>query len=451
MKASIALSLTGIALLLGLGAVKVSPLARVATGFVTQEVCSGTFISGLPPEQIFSQTAAAMPGVGAVRSSLHFEVDQEKQEVTTTFLGQARSRAVFQEGRGCTLIYDQRQPTPLTLAAQPTGAEAPLITASNPKLRQAIEGAFTESGSLPRATHAVVVMQNGKVIGEQYAPGYTIQTPIHGFSATKSFTSALIGLLVTQHKLTLNGPLPIAQNPHPAITVEQLLRHTSGLDMGDSLGSSLANVFDRVNQMKFAEADMAGFALASKLKTAPGTSWQYHDGNYLILSRLIRDATGGTPEGVMQFASSELFDPLGMHSVTIEFDATGTPNGASQMFASARDWAKFGQLYLNDGVVQGKRLLTSEWIAYTLTPTPNAWVGMGAGFWVNSDHSRGANQRVQEGMPQEAYMARGAFGQYLVMVPSKQLVIARFGTSGQSGDEAGVARLVADVMKAVTE
>jgi CubicO group peptidase (beta-lactamase class C family) len=296
-----------------------------------------------------------------------------------------------------------------------------------------------------------VVLKDGRVIAERYAPGYGIDTPIGGFSATKSVTSALIGVLVRKGKLAADEPAPVAawQNPadpHHVITIDHLLRHTSGLKMGSSLNASLASAFDPVNQMKYIERDMAGFAERADVETAPGTVWNYHDGNFLVLSRIIRDAVGGRAADVMQFARRELFDPLGMRNVTLEFDATGTPEASSQMFASARDWARFGLLYLNDGVAGARRLLPEGWVRYSALPTPAAWAGMGAGFWTNLGDSKGARFRTGLGMPRDSFYASGVLGQYVVIVPSQRLVIARFGVSGNQYDIEGVSKLVADVI-----
>src|SRR6202040_3797557 len=114
-------------------------------------------------------------------------------------------------------------------------------------------------------------------------------------------------------------------------------------------------------------------------------------------SHLIRDATGGTPADVLRFAHAELFGPLGMRHATLEFDGAGTPEGSSQMLASARDWARFGMLYLNDGVVGCKRILPEGWGTYSAAPTPNAFVGYGAGFWTNLGDSMGARTRIENG------------------------------------------------------
>jgi CubicO group peptidase (beta-lactamase class C family) len=201
--------------------------------------------------------------------------------------------------------------------------------------------------------------------------------------------------------------------------------------------------------MKFMERDMAAYAESTALATTPGSAWNYSDGNSIILSHLIRQATGGHPADVLRFARSELFEPLGMHNVTLEFDGAGTPEGSSQLLASARDWARFGLLYLSDGVVGGQRILPEGWVNYSASPTPGGWVGIGAGFWTNRGDSFGANYRAARGMPRDAFFAKGTIGQYVIIVPSERLVIVRLGRSPNWPAEAdGVFQLVSDVIAA---
>jgi CubicO group peptidase (beta-lactamase class C family) len=259
---------------------------------------------------------------------------------------------------------------------------------------------------------------------------------------------------VRKGALTLDQPVPVAawQNPgdpRHAITVDQLLRHTAGLAIGSSLQASLASALEPVNQMKFMKSDMAAYAESFNLETAPGSVWNYNDGNFIVLSHLIRNAAGGHASDVLRFARQQLFAPLGMRNVTLEFDASGNPEGSSQMLASARDWARFGMLYLNDGVVGGKRILPEGWVKYSASPTPNAWVGYGAGFWTDLGDSFGANYRIEHGMPRDAFFAKGTIGQYVVIIPSERLVIARLGRSPNWPPEVdGVFQLVSDVVVA---
>jgi CubicO group peptidase (beta-lactamase class C family) len=434
---------------------------RVATGFIAGELCSATFVSGLDPEQVFNEITAATSGAGLIAWGFHVDVDRNRRQVTTTLFGGGESRAVYRDGLGCMpALGDVPADTTLPRGDTETPALLPEIAGpapvetSNPELRRALDDAFAEpGGSLSRHTRAIVVVKDGRVIAERYAPGYGVATPLHGFSMTKSVIGALVGVLVRQGRLAVGQPAPLAQwrdpgDPHHAITIDELLRHTSGLKLGSSLSASLGSTLAPVNRMKFVVRDRAAFAADAPLEAAPGTLWNYQDGNYVILSRILRDATGGHAADVLQFAQRELFGPLGMNHVTLEVDATGTPEGSSQMFAPARTWAKFGLLYLNDGVVGGKRILPEGWAAYSARPTSGAFVGYGAGWWTNLGDSEGAQRRIGFGMPRDAIHARGQFGQYVIVIPSQRLVIVRLGMTSNGGDGEGVSHFVADVIAA---
>ena len=444
-------------------AARAHDVPKVATGFIANVVCTETFVSGLDPEKTLTETTDATPGSHLLTWAMDLHVDRARKDVTVTLLGLGRSHAVYRNGAGCYLDHGGTAaeivvpPTDHGTALLPDSAGPAPVQPADPQLAAALDRAFAEPEQPPfRRTRAVVVMKDGRIIAERYADGFGIDTPLLGFSVIKSVTSALIGILVRQGKLALDKPAPVAawrdpKDPRHAITVDELLRHTAGLGLGSSLQASLGAAFEPVNRMKFMEDDMAGYAESIALATPPGSAWNYHDGNYLILSRLIRDAVGGAPSDYLRFARDELFAPLGMRHVTIEFDASGTPEGSSQMLASARDWARFGQLYLDDGVAGGKRILPEGWVKYSAAPTPDAFVGYGAGFWTNLGHSRGANYRLSEGWPRDAFFAKGSIGQYVIIVPSQRLVIARFGrTVNFPLDADGVSQLVRDVIAATT-
>lgn len=446
-----------------LTAARARDVPKVATGFVASVLCSQTFVSGLDPERVFQETTAAMPGTGLISWALDYKVDRVRKDVTVTLLGLGRSHAVYREGFGCYLDHGgavaevslpsvEAKPPPALL---PDIAGPSLVAPETPQLGAALDRAFAEPETPPfRRTRAVIVLKEGRVVAERYAEGCGIDTPVLGFSATKSVMSALAGILVRKGMLALDQPAPVAAwqspgDPRRAITVDHLLRHTAGLALGSSLSASLGAALEPVNRMKFMESDMAAYAESIELATPPGSAWNYHDGNTIILSRLIRDAAGGHAADVLRLARQELFGPLGMRSVTLEFDASGTPEGSSQMLASARDWARFGMLYLNDGVAGGKRILPEGWVKYSASPTPNAWVGYGAGFWTNLGDSVGATYRIEHGWPRDAFFAKGTIGQYVIIVPSERLVIVRLGTSPNWPPEAdGVFQLVSDVVAA---
>jgi CubicO group peptidase (beta-lactamase class C family) len=447
---------------LAFGAVWARDVPKVATGFVANVLCSETFVSGLDPEKSFAETTGAMPGTSLITWAMDYRVDRIRKDVTVTLLGLGKSHAVYRGELGCAIDHgefaaDVAMPpdTKTQPALLPEIAGPAVVPPATPQLAAALERAFAEPEGPPfRHTRAIVVVKDGLVVAERYADGYGVDTPILGFSATKSVISALIGVLVRQGKLSLHDPAPIAAwqregDPRHAITVDQLLRHTAGLALGSSLQASLGAALEPVNRMKYLESDKATYAESIPLETAPGSAWNYHDGNFIVLSHLIRNATEGRPADVMRFARSELLDPLGMRNVTLEFDGAGTPEGSTQMLASARDWARFGLLYLNDGVVGGKRILPEGWVTYSASPTPGGWVGYGAGFWTNHGDSFGANYRAERGMPRDAFFAKGTIGQYVIIIPSERLVIVRLGRSPNwPPDSDGVFRLVSDVVAA---
>ena len=444
---------------LALGAARAHDLPKVATGFIARTLCSETFVSGLDIGRNLAETTDAMPGAGLLTWAMDLQVDRARKDITVSLFGIGRSHAVYREGLGCTLDHgrgitdvamppDDRQPASLPDIAGPD-----IVAPQSEGLSAALDRAFAEPSQPPyRRTRAIVVMKAGRIIAERYVDGIGPETQLLGFSMTKSVISALTGILVRQGKLKLDGPAPIAawqnpDDPRHAITVDQLLRHTSGIALGSSLQASLGSALEPVNAMKFAEDDMASFAERAPLTTAPGTAWNYHDGNTIILSHLIRNAAGGKPADALAFARRELFAPLGMHHVTLQLDGAGTIEGSSEMLASARDWARFGQLYLNDGVAGGKRLLPEGWVNYSAAATPNAWVGIGAGFWTNQGDSFGATFRVEHGWPRDAFFAKGTIGQYTIVIPSERLVIVRLGRSPNGPPEAdGVFDLVRDVV-----
>jgi CubicO group peptidase (beta-lactamase class C family) len=418
-------------------------------------------VSGLDPDQFYRE--AIEPMLSPAGFLFSHTVDREHAQVTARVAGVAESRAVYRAPLGCVLVHGALPP-PVQIAAGsaaasllPPIAKREVVEATDPSLKSALARAFVEPDSAPhRWTKAVVVVHNGHVLAERYAPGFGVDTPMAGWSATKSVTNALLGILVQQGRLKMDEPAPIAAwagaaDPRHAITPNHLLRMTGGLDIGQSLTSGPLSMFDPSGQMLFVEPDMAAFAERAPVNAAPGEKWNYTDANTLLRSRIVREQAGGDAASVVAFMHRELFDRLGMEHVTMELDASGTAIGSSHMLASARDWARLGMLYLDDGIVGGVRVLPHGWVDYSATQTRGSEMfGYGAGFWTNRGQGTAANWRVSNGMPADSFMALGNFGQYVVIIPSKRLVIVRLGNSHlPRGDMQMMARLVADVVAAV--
>lgn len=431
---------------------------RVASGYASHNVCSETFVSGLDPERVYTERVT--PNLGTLHWLTRYDVDRTQRTVVVTVAGGFKSQSVYREGMGCLLVRGAapanfRYPQdlkPTTDPLLPPIAGNEIVAPNDGAIQAALDRIFTEPPKpAQRFTRAVVIVHDGKVIAERYAPGVGIDTPLLSYSVAKSVTSALIGILVRQGRLAVDQPAPLPAwrdpaDPRHAITVDHLLRQTSGLALTQTNSG-----FDIASRMSNVESDPAGFAQAAELEAKPGTRWAYTDGNYVLLSRILRDTVGGRAEDVVRFARRELFDPLGMRTVTMEFDVTGTPIGSAYMFASARDWARFGLLYLSDGMVGGKRVLPDGWVRYSTSQTLDT--GYGAGFFINIAHGNvpgwSSTPWGMARLPRDTFFARGYMQQSIVIVPSERLVVARFSASFDPPDVASTERLIADVIAAL--
>jgi CubicO group peptidase (beta-lactamase class C family) len=292
------------------------------------------------------------------------------------------------------------------------------------RLAAPVAWAFSEPDpAVPRRTRAVVIVHKGRLIAERYGPGFTKDTPLLGWSMTKTVVNALVGILVEQGKMSPGDPVPIrewsgAGDPRGKITVDHLLRMTSGLQFREDYGDPLADVI----YMLLGVPDAAAYAASKPLEAEPGTRWKYSSGNTNILAYAIRQVVGEA--GYAEFPRRALFDRIGMTSAVMETDASGTFVGSSFMYATARDWARLGLLYLQDGVWAGRRILPEGWVRYTRSPTPSASrQQFGAHVWLQGGrYGRGGHR-----LPADTFHAIGHEGQFVTVIPSRDVVIVRLG------------------------
>jgi len=421
-------------------------------------------VAGLDPEEYYRE--AIQPRFGAVGKLIRYEIDREQREVSVSFAGVVNSRAIHDGPYGCRVIHpgdvcrferDQDRGV-RSQSSHPSTTGLELVAPKSGALSEALDHIFTEPTSAPhRWTKAVVVLHRSQIIAERYAPGITPLTPLQGWSMTKSVTNALIGILVRKSMLDIYAPAPIAEwsgknDPRHRITIDQMLRMLSCVRCGQSLHFGWWTIFDADTQMEFDMADQGAFAANVGLRDDPGSEWRYTNCNYILLSRIIRDAAGAGATSTRQFVERELFSPAGIEHATLEYDSAGTPLGTIHLWATARDWARFGVLYLRDGVSpSGQRILPEGWVDYSarLTPQSDAY-GYGAGFWTQRGNSSAARERIAAGMPADSFMARGNQGQYTIIVPSEDLVIVKVGTAYTPDDDiVAVERLVREVIAAL--
>ena len=423
------------AMLLAAGALNAPMAAQVAAGLEAHSVCSAVFVLGVDGPATDREMVRLL--TGPLGRLLSFKVDQAGQGVDAAFAGVAHARADFTPGYGCRLRSAANMPLPATppeTVAPPADDFAPagLVTAKDPALAAAIDRAFAERAGEPiKQVKAVVVVKDGQLIAERYAPGFSLDTPLISYSVAKSFTNALLAVLVRQGRLRVDQPLGAPEwsapdDPRGKLTVEDLLRMQSGLDAPEDDSPTGA-----IAQMEFvpgAAADMAGFAARRPLKEPPGRRFEYTSANTILVDRLLGRTIGGGAAGLRAFAERQLFAPLHMTHVTMEFDGAGTFVGSTWVYAPARSFARFGQLFLDDGIApDGRRILPEGWVAWSRRSELGA--PYGAGFWTNDGNSAVAARRVADGFPKDGFFASGNLGQRIYIVPSQRLVVVRFGYS----------------------
>jgi CubicO group peptidase (beta-lactamase class C family) len=405
----------------------------VASGLLAHSLCSAVFISNLDPQATADQLVKPMLPrfVGPL---LRYHLDRSLKTAEASVAGLEPMRAGFTSGYGCRLLLDPRYQGPLPAtprAALPADSFAPPtpVVTNDPDINAALTREFTDApAQLARYVKAIVIVKDGHVIAERYAPGFTLDTPLLSYSVAKSFTNALLGVLVRQGRLRVDQPVRAPEwrqpaDPRNALVIDDLLRMDSGIDAAET-GSG----FDPVSQMLYGKDDMAAFAAGFPLKEPPRTRWEYTSANTLILDRLLGATVGGGAAGMRAFADQELFAPLQTDHVTMEFDGAGTFVGSAHVYASARDYARLGLLFLNDGIgPDGQRRLPEGWVEYSRRSTLGS--PYGAGFWTNDGPSRPAAARVAQGFPKDGFFASGNRGQRIYIIPSERLIVARFGYS----------------------
>jgi CubicO group peptidase (beta-lactamase class C family) len=428
----------------------------IMAGMAAKTMCSCKYVAGRTTESVMQKEMKVFPGM----DKLPFEFGKDSS-VTVSALWSTK-KAIYRKGLGCTLLAQRSEqevrnqkiklPTPPSVdqdtIAWPTGNKVTTEKAEGvdyEKVNAAVNEAFADiDPENPIFTHAVVVVYDGKLIAEKYADGLNYNSPMMGWSMTKSVTNSMVGMLVKEGKLNLEQPAPVEEwrnDERSKIKLTDLLHASSGLDWNESyfLPGDFHNMFIHSD-------DKGGYAASKKLAHEPNTVFYYSSGTSNLLSKIVRQTIGD--EGYYKFAFENLFYKTGMLHTIIEPDASGTYVGSSYCFASARDWARFGLLFLNDGVWNGERILPEGWATYSGTPAPAAKLQeYGAQWWLNAGEKGNPTHSKYQGMPNEAVVADGFEGQSVVLIPSKKLVVVRLGVTHNGNFS--IEKLVAKVVDAV--
>jgi CubicO group peptidase (beta-lactamase class C family) len=442
---------------------------RIALANGAQRLCSTVFVAGRDRAHVLAEELDTADELG-----IEFTFGEDPTEVVASAGGLSMT-SLYRPQLGCTLVHapatrDQllaqfdpaNYPSVVRPDASrpwPAGARVELPAAGNGidlnAVRAAVDAAFDgdheNDDDAPQGTRAVVIVHDGRIVAERYAPPFGPDTPQMGWSMTKTVTNVLTALRIDDGAMDVKAPAPVdawqqEDDPRRAITLEQLLHMASGLRFSEVYSTEQQS---DVVTMLFGDGAyaMGPFAAAMPLEHEPGAHWSYASGTTNIIAHLQRETFDALAD-YLAFPRQRLFNPLGMASAVIEPDASGVFVGSSYMYATPRDWARIGLLFLQDGVWNGERLLPEGWVDYSLQPAAAAANGQyGAQIWLNRGSDGGGNGRPQPTLPADMYYLAGFEGQNVIVVPSAQLIVVRMGLT--RGGPTGTWTLVERVLDAV--
>ncbi|MFM1896207.1 MAG: hypothetical protein RLZZ385_1281, partial [Pseudomonadota bacterium] len=378
-----------------------------------------------------------------ILSNLSIAYDDQARTVTTTLFGLSPTTASFQEGVGCALDFSGSDRPHISTSSDLPDAQAlwpagDLTGAPDPSLQSTLEAMLAADNDAGLNTRALLVVKQGAIVAEAYGQGATTDTPLLGWSMAKSLTSVMLGNLEYRGLLDIGEPPGFEvwqDDDRRDITVRDLLTMTDGLGFAEAYDPG-----DDATAMLFTEPSAANYVLQQPLEHRPGTVFNYSSGTANLLAYLHYLRTGADPASAHRDFLDHIYRPLGMQNAVFETDASGVFVGSSYFYAPARDWARLGQLMLNNGEINGRRIVREDWVARSVTPnTSGNEKAYGFQWWLN----RGDEGLRWPSLPADAFAAQGNRQQWLMVIPSEQLAIVRLGwTAGSYPADSRFADLV---------
>ncbi|MEP6711611.1 MAG: serine hydrolase [Ferruginibacter sp.] len=410
----------------------------IISGYGAKNLCSCMFVAGRDAGSVEKEELGDFP-----LSLARYKINYTDSSVTASIFGLAVKKSFFRRGLGCTLINDLSEkeirsqkfvltaPPLINPDSIPWPSGDKIIDSSynginRQQLKNILINAIKEDGIIEKhGTRALIVLYDGGLVGEEYATGFNRTSKMLCWSMVKSVMGTLIGILVKNQQLNTQLPAPINEwqggnDRRKMITLQQLLQQTSGLKFEENYTKA-----SEVTNMLFKKGDMAGYTASLPLADEPGKQFNYSSGNSNLLSRIIRQTVGESLYHSFPYVS--LFYKIGMLHTVIEPDAAGTFIGSSYMYASARDCARLGLLYYNDGIFSGQRILPEGWVKEATMPSSaDNRKHYGYQFWLNG-FDKDLSKRWYPDGPADMYFADGFNGQDIYIIPSKKLVVVRLG------------------------
>jgi CubicO group peptidase (beta-lactamase class C family) len=420
-------------------------LMPIITGYAAKNLCSDVFVS--------NRKAGDIEAVDLNFSFIKYTrniVNYDEKSVTSHFLW-GKSKAIYRSGFGATLLRDITKEK-LLKSRYPSGGEAgysqdtikwplgDILPKKNTgidtiKLGEISKRLITDNAYNGNA-FAFIVLHKGIPVAESYKPQFNQKTRLLSWSMAKSFINAMVGVLVKEGKLDILKPTGLDEwknDKRSRITLNDLMQMQSGLKWNEDYGNR-----SDVTLMLHCETDMGHFALDRQVAYPAGTRWYYSSGTTNIVSELIRRQFS-SDSAYYVFANNQLFNKIGMPDAVFEVDPSGTRVGSSYLYATARDYARFGLLFGNDGVFNGERILPEGWVKYTTTPASASKGVYGSFFWLNR------NKRMPSA-PEDMFACDGHDGQHIYILPAQQLVVVILGYSPTSKGGMDTDRLLKDIL-----
>lgn len=397
------------------------PKLEIMSGYNAKILCSCLFVTEIDEERAEEIDL----GFGPLWLASN-DVDYENKVIRTSVLGLHPKMAIYRAGLGCSLLHDREKPTGnLPDLGIKDKSDWPIQAfPGEADLQTVLQKAFDASGESKLNTRAVLVLKNGMIAGEAYADGITPETPLLGWSMAKSLTATMAGVLAKDEFWDLESPLPIEDwegTPREEITLAQALNMSSGLEWTEDYGN-----VSPATKMLYSSNNMGAYAASFPVEYEPGTFFEYSSGTTNILSYAM-EAAFDSKQDYLAFPYERIFKPLGAETFVLETDASNHFVGSSYGYASARDWAKLGQLFLNEGNMYGKQIIDSAWVAFCRTPTEVSDGIYGGHFWI--PYSQGEI----EYRPTD-YVMDGFQGQRVSIHPEDEMVIVRLGVMYEESD-----------------
>jgi CubicO group peptidase (beta-lactamase class C family) len=427
----------------------VTPISLGLAGYA-KVLCSAVFVSEREPAEAFRNSGFFL-FPDEHRAGVTYAVDRAQKLVRMTH-GSITRTAKFYGDQGCIIHPQDRDgiyftPVPVKTrlpdaASQPwpMGDAPPTHTAPSgidrARVNKALDLAFSDPDGL---TAAVVILHKGQIVGERYMPGITKDTQLESWSMGKSLTATLFALLVKDGIYTINDPVPVPAwrvpgDPRGAIRIVDLLHMSSGLRFiaGQDPDYTVDKGYPDHTLIYTGAIDAFTHSMTRPLQFPPNTEGRYRNSDPLMVGWLIKQAVMTRGEEYLTYPQRALFDRIGIRRQVLETDPYGNFLLSGYDYGTARNWARIGLLYLQDGMWQGQRLLPEGWATFVSTPAP-AWKQpvYGGLFWVNGDGAWN--------IPKTAYLANGAGGQRTFVIPTHDLVVVRMGH--YRGDRAGMKAL----------